>query len=69
MALSPEAYLKLLGITGLPPGAALRKHLIDMMSKSIGGYMDNLEVVALGTVETQDLQLQVSTKVLEEVPN
>ncbi len=62
MVLSQEDYLKLLGITGLEPGPALQKQLLDMMLRSLGDSMVQQEVELLGTVETQDLLLQVSIK-------
>ena len=57
----------MLGITDLPPGAELPKRLIAMMYESTGVSTELLEVVVLGTEETQDLQLQVSTKALQEM--
>ena len=62
--LSPEVYLQLLGVTGLGSSAEVSKRLKDMMLASIGPSMVNQEVEVLGTVETQDLSLQVSIKVL-----
>ena len=38
----------------------------NMMLKSIGVSTERLEVVVLGTEETSVLQLQVSTKVIQE---
>lgn len=56
---------------GLPESVLLKdmpKHLTNMIKKSIGTSMVNQEVVVLGTVETQDLRLQVSGKVIKEMP-
>ncbi len=65
MVLSQEEYYKQLGLPSGMPSQEVSKHLRDMMLESIGSSMVNQVVEVLGTVETQGLQLQVSTKVLE----
>ena len=65
MLLSDKAYRKLQGLQVSMSSPEVSKLLIDMMSKSLGDSMASLVVVALGTVEMQDLRLQVSTKVQE----
>ena len=65
MLLSDKAYRKLQGLPVSMSSPEVSKLLIDMMSKSLGDSMASLVVVALGTVEMQDLRLQVSTKVQE----
>ncbi len=67
MVLSPEDYRKLLGITDQGSSKVLSSNLKNMMLASIGSSMVNQEVVVLGTEETQDLSLQVRTKVLKEM--
>ena len=67
MVLSPEDYKASLGVPVSMPDDKLSEHLLGMIVGSIGSYMANLEVVVLGTVVTQDLQLQVSTKALQEI--
>ena len=66
LALSEEAYRKLRGLPSGMPSAEVSKLLRDMMLQSIGPYTDNLVVEVLGTVETQELQVQVSIKDLGE---
>ncbi len=65
--LSDKVYRKLLGVSVSMPSSEVSNFLENMMFKSIGASMANQVVQVLGTVETQDLLLQVSTKELEEV--
>ena len=67
MVLSDKAYRKLRGLSESMPADKLSAHLLNMIVKSLGTYTENLEVEVLGTVETQDLSLQVSIKALEEM--
>ncbi len=67
MVLSPKAYRKLLGLSEGTPSREVSKLLESMMSKSIGDSMVQVEVEVLGTEETQDLSVLVSTKAQEEV--
>lgn len=62
LLLSDEEYLRRLGLPEGLSSSKVSKHLTDMMSKSLGVFMDDLEVVVLGTVETRDLRLRVSGK-------
>ncbi len=63
----PDAlYRKLLGLPSDMPSVGVSELLKSMMSKSIGTSMVEVVVEVLGTVETQDLLLQVSTKAREE---
>lgn len=65
--LSDKVYRELLGLPLALPSTEVSSFLKDMMLKSIGNSMANLEVEVLGTVETQALSLQVSIKALEQV--
>ncbi len=62
-----KGYKESLGLPESISSPELSKLLIDMMLKSSGGYTGNQVVEVLGTVETQDLRLQVSTKEAEMI--
>ena len=65
--LSPKEYLERQGLpAGISSDEAI-KLLGSMMSKSIGTSMVGVVVEVLGTVETQELSVRVSTKVPEEM--
>ncbi len=66
MLLSEELYRKRVGLPVSVSSDKVSKHLIDMMSKSLGTSTVEVEVEVLGTVETSDLRLQVSIKAIKE---
>ncbi len=66
MVLLPKVYREQLGLPVSMPPEKVSKFLEDMISKSIGNSMVSVVVEVLGTEETQDLSVQVSTRVPEE---
>ncbi len=63
--LSEQEYRLRLGLPGTGTSAEMSKLLVDLIEASIGPSLVGLEVVALGTVETQDLHLQVRVKAIQ----
>ena len=66
MLVSDKVYRELRGLPASMQADKLSALLLGMIKKSLGISMANLVVEVLGTAETQDLSLQVSTKALEE---
>ncbi len=64
--LSEQEYKLRLGLPASVPSAGIPKLLVDMIDNSMGPSLVAVVVVVLGTVETQDLHLQVLPKVITE---
>ena len=67
MALSREAYLRLIGLPVPTSSSKAIELLQNMIKASIGPYLDRQVVEVSGTVETQDLQLEAKFIAVQEV--
>ncbi len=65
--LSEQEYRLRQGLPATVESVNIPKLLLDMIDNSMGVSSVAVEVEVLGTVETQDLQLQVRPKVTTEV--